>query len=161
MTEKEYRKEVRQLRDRLIAKAVSILGNEEDAEDVVQDALLRLWQMHEDIHPPLTTLAFVIVRNLSIDHLRVRHPDCDMEGVDIHDMSPFLEEDERIGRMMAVVATLPGMQQTVLRLRHVEGMDMAQIAELTGSTEVAVRKVLSRARMTVRDRYVSMGKEKK
>ncbi len=161
MTEKEYRKEVGQLRGRLIAKAVSILGNEEDAEDVVQDALLKLWQMHADMHTPLATLAFVIVRNLSIDHLRGRHPDCNMEGVDIHDMAHSSEEDERIGRIMAVVNTLPGLQQTVLRLRHIEGMDMAQIAELTCSTEVAVRKVLSRARMAVRDRYVNMRKEKK
>ncbi|MBO5026350.1 MAG: RNA polymerase sigma factor [Bacteroidaceae bacterium] len=161
MTEKEYKDEVRRLHGRLIAKAVSILGNEADAEDVVQDALLKLWQMHEDMRPPLQALALVIVRNLSIDRLRRRCPDCNVEGTDIRDTVYSTEEDERIERMMAVVNTLPGLQQTILRLRHIEGMEMAQIAELVGSTEVAVRKALSRARMRVKDRYTDLRKGKK
>ena len=55
--------------------------------------------------------------------------------------------------MMKVIETLPDMQQTILRLRHMEGMDSKEIANLTGSTEVAVRKALSRARQAVRDKY--------
>ena len=45
------------------------------------------------------------------------------------------------------------MQQTILRLRHIEGMEMKEIAELTGSTEVAIRKTLSRARQTLKQQY--------
>lgn len=117
--------------------------------------------MHEDMRPPLQALALVIVRNLSIDRLRRRCPDCNVEGTDIRDTVYSTEEDERIERMMAVVNTLPGLQQTILRLRHIEGMEMAQIAELVGSTEVAVRKALSRARMRVKDRYTDLRKGKK
>lgn len=52
------------------------------------------------------------------------------------------------------MARLPDKQQTVLQLRHMEGMGMADIAELTGSSEVAVRKALSRARQAVRNIYL-------
>jgi RNA polymerase sigma-70 factor (ECF subfamily) len=72
-------------------------------------------------------------------------------------MAVFQEEDEalreRIERMMKVIETLPDMQQTILRLRHMEGMEFKEIAELTGSTEAAVRKALSRARQAVRDKF--------
>ena len=54
---------------------------------------------------------------------------------------------------MAVIDTLPPLQQTILRLRHAEGMEMAQLAALIGSSEVALRKALSRARMAVRQKY--------
>ena len=46
------------------------------------------------------------------------------------------------------------MQQTILRLRHIEGMEMSDIAEMTGSNEVALRKVLSRARQAVRLQFL-------
>ena len=55
---------------------------------------------------------------------------------------------------MAVIETLPSLQQTILRLRHIEGMEMSDIAALIGSNEVAIRKALSRARQAVRTQYV-------
>jgi RNA polymerase sigma-70 factor (ECF subfamily) len=53
--------------------------------------------------------------------------------------------------MMQMVEQLPDKQQTILRLRHMEGMEMADIAALLCTTETAVRKSLSRARQAVRD----------
>ena len=50
--------------------------------------------------------------------------------------------------------TLPAAQQVVLRLRHIDGMPMDEIARLTGVSEAAVRKQLSRARMAVRKHYL-------
>jgi RNA polymerase sigma-70 factor (ECF subfamily) len=47
------------------------------------------------------------------------------------------------------------MQQTIVRLRHMEGMEMRQIAELTGSSEVAVRKALSRARKAIKEQFLN------
>ena len=61
--------------------------------------------------------------------------------------------DERYARVMQIIDTLPTLQQTIMRLRHVEGMEMSEIATLTGSSEVAVRKALSRARQAVRERF--------
>ena len=55
---------------------------------------------------------------------------------------------------MQIIDELPTMQQTIMRLRHMEGMEMSAIAALTGSKEAAVRKVLSRARQAVRQKFL-------
>lgn len=64
------------------------------------------------------------------------------------------DNHERIERMMAVVDTLPDAQQTLLRLRHMQGMEMKKLASLLQMNETAVRKALSRARMAVKEQYL-------
>lgn len=77
-----------------------------------------------------------------------------IDTTDVPDLSNASADIERIERMMAIVGTLPPAQQIILRLRHIDGMSMADIARLTGGTEVAVRKALSRARMAVKEQYL-------
>ena len=151
MTQEEFKEEAQRLRPRLMLTARRYLGDD-DAEDTVQDALLRLWQMVGELRQPLDALALRLTRNLCIDQVRRRKPTVmltDSGGTDLAD-----GDDERIERMMNVVSTLPDLQQTILRLRHLEGMEMNEIADLTGSSEVAVRKALSRARQAVRQKYM-------
>ncbi len=151
MTQEEFKEEAQRLRPRLMLTARRYLGDD-DAEDTVQDALLRLWQMVGELRQPFDALALRLTRNLCIDQVRRRKPTVmltDSGGTDQAD-----GDDERIERMMAVVSTLPDLQQTILRLRHLEGMEINEIADLTGSSEVAVRKALSRARQAVRQKYM-------
>ncbi len=61
---------------------------------------------------------------------------------------------ERIERVMGIIDNLPDIQQTLLRLRHMDGMDSRSIAQMTGSSDTAVRKALSRARIAVREQYM-------
>ncbi|MBQ3752616.1 MAG: sigma-70 family RNA polymerase sigma factor [Prevotella sp.] len=151
MTQEEFKEEAQRLRPRLMLTARRYLGDD-DAEDTVQDALLRLWQMVGELRQPFDALALRLTRNLCIDQVRRRKPTVvltDSGGTDQTD-----SDDERVERMMAVVSTLPSLQQTILRLRHLEGMEMNEIADLTGSSEVAIRKALSRARQAVRQKYM-------
>ena len=150
MTQEEYREEARRLRPRLLQAARRYL-NADDAEDTVQDTLLRLWQMVDALRMPMDALALVLVRNLCIDKLRKQKSSLPLT----HDFEQAdeVESDERIERVLAMMASLPTMQQTILRLRHMEGMEMRQIAELTGSNEVAIRKALSRARQSLKQQY--------
>ena len=157
MTTEEFKQEAQAIRPQLINQARRYLGDTDEAEDVVQDALLRLWQMREQLSSPLVRMAVVVTRNLAIDHLRRRRPAASLELVAAEEEP---QVDPRTERILAIVDTLPLLQQTVLRLRHMEDMEMADIAEITGSNEVAVRKTLSRARQAVREKYLSMRKEK-
>ena len=130
MTQEEYKEEVRRLRPRLLQTARRYLA-EDDAEDAVQDVLLR--------------------RNFCVDRLRRQKPS---QVLTAHcEQADETETDERIERIMAMIDVLPTLQQTILRLRHIEGMGMKEIAELTGSSEAAIRKALSRARQTLRQQY--------
>ncbi|MBR1934396.1 MAG: hypothetical protein IJ841_12040 [Prevotella sp.] len=65
MTQEEYKEEVRRLRPRLLLTARRYLC-EDDAEDTVQDVLLRLWQMVDQLHRPIDALATVLVRNFCV-----------------------------------------------------------------------------------------------
>lgn len=151
MTTETFRQEAQRMRTTLVRLAFGILRDSDEAEDVVQDVLLRLWQMRDQLRMPIEPLARVLTRNRCIDIVRRKKPAAELS------MAVFQEEDEalreRIERMMKVIETLPDLQQTILRLRHMEGMEFKEIAELTGSTEVAVRKALSRARQAVRDKF--------
>ena len=151
MTTETFRQEAQRMRTTLVRLAAGILRDSDEAEDVVQDVLLRLWQMRDQLQMPVEPLAKVLTRNRCIDLIRRKKPAAELTT------AVFQEEDqpqrERIERMMKVIEALPDLQQTILRLRHMEGMDSKEIAELTGSTEAAVRKALSRARQAVRDKF--------
>ena len=151
MTQEEFKEEAQRLRPRLMLTARRYLGDD-DAEDTVQDALLRLWQMVGELRQPFDALALRLTRNLCIDKVRRKRPTLTL--TDSGETGEADDNDERIERMMAVVSTLPDLQQTILRLRHLEGMEMNEIADLTGSSEVAIRKALSRARQAVRQKYM-------
>ena len=175
MTHEEFKQEARRLRPQLLLVAQRYLGSD-DAEDVVQDALLRLWQMVDELRLPMDALARVLTRNLCISCLRKqkRTPSVPLSAPALSASAPLppsasapptvpggspaedsaSDQAARIDRMMAVVEALPPLQQTILRLRHMEGMAMSDIAALIGTSEVALRKALSRARQSVRQQYM-------
>lgn len=150
--------EAERIRPRLVVLARRYVGEGGEADDMVQDAMLKLWTMRGELRSPMERLACVVVRNLCMDCLRRRKPEAfpllSAETAAVADDTDDAEAGRlRAERMMGVVARLPDSQQAVLRLRHVEGMEMADIAGATGRSEAAVRKALSRARQAVRDIY--------
>ena len=146
MTKDEYEIAMQRLRPELIAEATRYMGNADEAEDMAQDALLKLWQMCDQLKSPVDGLARVLVRNICLDSIRRRKP---REGIE--SLPPTAGSNE-IEHMMAIVEELPDVPQTILRLRHMEGMEMKDIARLLHMEEAAVRKALSRARQTVREK---------
>ncbi len=149
--------EVRDMRPMLLSVARGILGSDEEAEDVVQDAMLRLWQLREEPIRNPKGFARIVVRNLSLSKIRRKPLTVDISQTDIADEAET-ERNEQIDRMMALVDVLPTMQQTVLRLRHMQDMTMADIASLIGTSEVAVRQSLSRARRSILEQYKTTAK---
>lgn len=144
MTQEEFKQEVIRIRPHLIATAQRYLHDTDEAEDIVQDVLLCLWKMIDTLKIPFDSLAGILTRNRCIDKVRRQKPVVRMEQ--LADVYEEPTNHDLLERTMCMVETLPDMQQTIIRLRHMEGMEMKEIAQLTGSTEVAVRKALSRAR---------------
>ena len=144
------------LRPRLVGTAWQYVGDE--AEDVVQDAMMKLWDMRCNLHCPMEPMARVVVRNICVDRLRRRNAVTvvPLAGDEGSAAAAVDDSCERVDRIMAIVDRLPDRQRTVLCMRHLDGMEMGDIAEQTGSSEEAVRKALSRARQAVRDRYRQM-----
>ena len=156
MTVDEYKEEVERNRPRMLSVARSYLKASEEAEDVVQDVLLKLWQLLDKLRIPMGPLALVLVRNRCIDCLRRLQTTIDIPEY-VTESEPTY--DERYEKVMRLVDKLPTMQQTIMRLRHMEGMEMCEIAALTGSNETAVRKALSRARQAIRQQLKQQSNE--
>ena len=155
MTADAFIDEAERLRPVLRGVAGTYLGDSPEAEDVVQDVLLKLWSLHVELHSPIAPLARVLVRNVSIDLLRRRRPTVEMPEKGIADAGPMQPQYAvTVERIMQMVGELPPRQQIILRLRHIEEMEITDIARLLGTNDVAVRKALSRARKTLRDRYL-------
>lgn len=156
MTADKYTFEVQRLRDRMVAVATRMLDNRDEAEDVTQDALLKLWSVRKKLQESdIDRLAFVILRHLCIDELRRRkcrkgNKTVDIDSVEVA-MSPedleVVEERER--QLIRAVDKLPSRQRMLLRMRYIEGMEVSAIAELVGGSEDSVNMVLSRARRGV------------
>lgn len=154
MDKATFQSNARRLRPDLLAISTAYLASADEAEDVVQDALLKLWMLCPTLHEPLDPLARAITRNLANDRLRRRCTTVSIDNVDIAAADDERQERERYEHVMRIVDAMPALPQLVIRLRHIEGMEYADIARLTGSTEAAIRKTVSRARKAIRDKYI-------
>lgn len=152
MTQDEFQEEAEGLRRRLVSEAAGYLHDSDEAEDAVQDALVRLWQIRDTLRRPMTAIAGGVVRDICLDRLRRARTTTGVENAEMTDEGDDgrLRRSEAIDRMMDVVRTLPPQQQMVIQLRHWDGL---------GMSEAAVRKALSRARQAVRAQYLKKYRE--
>jgi len=156
--EPAYRQLTRRHLPAMLGLARRILGNAADAEDVAQEAMLRVWT-HAPRWQPLAafrTWLTRIVVNLCLDRKRrARWVDLEAAG-DIVDPAPTAgeaaEQDEREKLLTAAIADLPARQRTAIVLTYSEGMSNAQVAEILETTVSAVETLLIRGKQNLRQR---------
>jgi RNA polymerase sigma-70 factor (ECF subfamily) len=140
----------------MLGLARRILGNATDAEDVAQEAMLRVWT-HAPRWQPLalfrTWLTRVVV-NLCLDRKR-RAPWVALEAAG-EIVDPALgpgakaERDERERLVAAAIAELPARQRTAIVLTYGDGMSNAQVAEILDTSVSAVETLLVRGKQNLR-----------
>lgn len=161
MTLAEFSSTAKRLRPRLTALATRICGAD-CADDAVQDTFLRLWDLRDrlDEYRSLDAFATVVCRNVSLDSVRARRPQTSLEDAADIAASRATAADAAIEAadaeltMERVMAMLSPGQRAVLELRHVEGLEIDEIARVTASTEAAVRVALCRARQRVKTLFL-------
>ena len=161
MEQKEFETEIRRIRRRLLSEAQRSLEDGDEAEDITQDAVLKLWSMRQqlDSYQSVEALAIVMVRRLALSKKRTRIvPMADYTTTEAitHETpeSQFVSQEEE-AKVLKLLATLPDAQQAVLRMKHVDGLETSEIASITGSSEEAVRKNLSRARKKIMEMFLN------
>ena len=124
---------------RLLAYARARCNNTQEAEDLLQDALIRLWGYQEERghRPPDLPLAFSVMRYLGLDHGRRkgRREKRDQKIVqfqsgDDHWLDPTLEETEEANLLRREVEGLPDKLREVLTLKIWGGLTFAEIGDL-------------------------------
>ena len=147
--------------------ARNLVPSEEDAQDLAQEAFLRVFRnlASFDFEHGFTTWLYRIVTNLAIDHLRRRRPaistargdedegDIDLPDADVERPSDRLESEELAREVRACLANLAPHFQSVLLLREIEGLPCNEIAHIVGATHVTVRWRLHRGRKLFQEEW--------
>ena len=152
-------------RNRLLRQALRFLPSKEDAEDILQDAFIRLWAKAEQIETEkdAASLATVVIRNMAVDHYRQqkRKPQTtDVEMMDLQEETADIDERQQlVDEIMRRVLT--PLQLRIVELREYEGLGYDEVASILGMQQPAVRMQLSRARRAIREEYVRVNNQKK
>jgi RNA polymerase sigma-70 factor (ECF subfamily) len=149
-------------KNKLFRFAYRMLGNEEEAKDVVQEVLIKVWNGREQMDEVQNWEAWCmrLTKNLSLDRLRSKQrkaTDPMEEGFDIRheSLSPLeaTELSESMQRINQLIAGLPEKQRQVIHLRDIEGYSYNEICELLGLDMSQVKVNLFRARNSVREKF--------
>lgn len=153
------------VKNKLFRFAFRLLGSSEEAKDVVQEVLIKVWNGREQMADVQNMEAWCmrITKNLSLDRLRSRQrraTDPIEEGAEIrhetltpHERTEIHENMQRINEM---IAALPEKQRQVIHLRDVEGYSYNEICEILELDMNQVKVNLFRARNAVREKFVKM-----
>lgn len=158
MKTEEYEQLVRNIRPGLVRMAVAWLPDGEQAEDAVQETLCKLWLIRSKVDSQRKPEALVttMLRNLLASQLRSASPaHIPIDNLPDEEAAEQEEESEnQMAEVLALVAKLPSLQQAILLMRHIDGLEISEIVRLTEGTPESVRANLSRARRRVRDEYL-------
>lgn len=146
---------------KLFAVAFRITGSSSEAEDVVQDVYLKLWQMRDTLPEASVMEAFLVkmTQNRSIDRLRTRHIDdapdemlmSVADGEPDSSLQERIEDRDALGHLNRLMESLPEAQRKLLRLRMAGDLTTAQLATALGKSEGNVRVMLARARKHLKE----------
>lgn len=158
MNLKEFQTHIMPFKNKLFRFAMSIVGNAAEAEDVVQEVLIKMWQDRTKIKAINSVEAWgmKLTKNLSIDKLRSKHRRTDQLETSYHlssrDAGPdkAAELKDTVTRVRKLVLQLPPKQRQVLQLRDIEGMSYDEISNITGLPLNQVKVNLFRARKQIR-----------
>ena len=162
--EKElFIQELLPLRDKLVRYAMQFLKQENEAEDITQEVYVRLWNMGNslDEYQNKSALSYTITKNLCINRLNSKQyneGNLDLIATQYEGRLPDsdLEYKDGAEQVLKIMDNLPTLQQAILKMRHVDELEISEIAELTGSSIEAVRVNLSRGRKRVKELFLKM-----
>lgn len=146
------------LKDKLYRFARQITQHDGEAQDIVQEVFIRLWERRSVLkqYKNVEALAMVIAKNLSLDFLKTSRSKTielgEAGGYSVDSRTPefYAEMKDTTETVTNIINTLPQQQKMVIHLRDVEEMEVEEIAEITRMNVNSIRVNLSRARKTVR-----------
>lgn len=157
---KQFQSEYLHLQPAMQRMAESLLGNEDDAADVVQDCFVTLWNDRNKLRHVANREAWCItlVKRRCVDLLRRRRPTVDIET--LYNMADeSAADDDRLRLALQFIDRLPERQARAVRLRHFDDADTQAIARTLQINEGNVYTLLSRAYSTLKQMILDYEKE--
>ena len=167
MSNLDFRHDLLPLKDKIFRLALRITANRQDAEDLTQDTLLRVWTKREEMEAVNNLEAFcmTICRNLALDKLATKeHANLSLEQTetDTFDSRQTPEEQmewkDRLEKVNRLLQALPEKMRTAIQLREIEEMTYQEAAAVMQITEEDFKVSLHRARKLIRQRFENIEK---
>jgi len=163
MSLEAFKSRVLPVKDKLYRYTLRILKNEDEAKDVVQETMIKVWNKRDEMHTYENMEAWCIrvARNLSLDKLKSKHNN----SVDIDNaydlqsssQSPYssTEQSDTMNTIHHFIDKLPDMQKQVIQLRDIDGFSYQEISDMLKQNLNTVKVNLFRARKYVREQLVN------
>jgi len=161
MSQERFKAEILPLREKFFHIAQRILVEEQEAEDAVQEVLLKLWHIRDSLgkYDSPAAYATTITKNYCLDRLKAKNRqeslDDTYSALAASD-NPYLELERKNTNeiLQRIIDQLPPLQQAIIKMKDIEEFEVEEIAGITGTNVEAVRVNLSRARKKVREEYI-------
>ena len=160
---KQFTSEILPYKNKLYRFAYRIVGNGAEAEDVVQEVMIKLWNQREKLHEYNNIEAWCIrmTKNLSIDKTRSKHYKVGIipEGFDIssnhNNPHKVAETQDTMQRIKNMMDTLPTKQREVMHMRDIEGLSYKEIEVQLQIPMNQVKVYLFRARKFIKSQLIN------
>ena len=160
----DFRKDILPLKDKLFRLALRITFDRAEAEDIVQETMIRVWNKRDEWNGLESVEAYclTVARNLAIDRSEKKDSqtvELTIEAEQTPDASsPYdrLVNKDRLKLVHRLVGELPEKQRLIMQLRDVEGKSYKEIAAALRLTEEQVKVNLFRARQKVKQKFIDI-----
>ena len=160
-----FRNDVLPLKNALYRLALRITLNSAEAEDIVQDTLIKVWNKRESWAEidSIEAFSMTICRNLALDRIDRRgshNASIDEQGIDSQDSAatPLEQTQQRdsVALVRQIIDTLPVNQRMCIQLRDFEGKTYKEIAAALDMTDEQVKINIFRARQTIKQQFTQI-----
>ncbi|WP_455095924.1 RNA polymerase sigma factor [Prevotella koreensis] len=157
-----FRNDVLPLKDVLYRLALRITLSHEEAEDIVQDTLIKVWNRRDEWQTleSIEAYSMTICRNLALDAIKKKDNNNESleQGIaetsdQTSDPHELMIRKDRIEMVKQLVNRLPEKQRSCLQLRDFEGKTYKEIAEILAITEEQVKVNIFRARRSIKQQF--------
>ena len=150
---------------KLYRAAFHLMGNAQDAEDMVQEAYLKLWKRRDELPTDIANqeaYCVTLVKHVCHDALRLAHleedgrPPEELPIIGNTNVAHEVELKDEASQVMTLIGQLPDQQRQIMQMRDVEDLPYEEIEKATGLTSVNIRVLLSRARKKIREQFLAI-----
>lgn len=156
MDKQDFKRTVFSLSERLFPMVSRILGSSENAEDALQEIMMKLWLKRKEIekHPNIKGFVFLTARNYCIDVLRKKMNVVADSNHHLQKLHTVTSEGEFAWNELQTIVEeilkeIPKLERTVFIMRELDGLEFSEIAAATSLKTAHIRVLVSRARKKV------------
>ncbi|MBP5257190.1 MAG: RNA polymerase sigma factor [Prevotella sp.] len=161
MSNISFKNDILPLKDELFRLALRITMNREEAEDVVQETMLKVWNKRDTWSEieSIEAYCLTVCRNMALDALRRRdrHPVVEEEPIDTADQSAspldITQQKDGVSMVQRLINRLPEKQRSCMQLRDIEGKTYKEIAQIMSISEEQVKVNIFRARQAIKQQF--------